>query len=90
MNITIAVLSTILTLMTFTYIVTICLLIKSLKKGWLIINPPRDEEATNMINDLDKMYEDQKKENKYLQNQLDMALELYDEANRKLSKEEEV
>lgn len=90
MNITIAVLSTILTIMMFIHIVTICLLIKLVKKGWLIINPPRDTEADKMIDELDLVCKDQKKENEYLQKQLDLALELYDEANKKLPKEEQV
>ena len=90
MDITIAVLSTILTIMTFIYVISICLTIKFIKKGWLIINPPRDEEANKMIDDLDKLYSEEKKENKYLQNQLNLALELYDEANAKLRKDEQV
>ena len=90
MKITVAILSTILTMMTFIYVVSICIFIHAIKKRWLIINPPRDTEADKMIDELDKMYSEERKENKYLQNQLNLALELYDEANSKLPKEEQV
>lgn len=89
MNATSIILATILTMMTFIYIVTICSFIKLIKSGKLVIN---DDEKTliNEVDILQNQLKNEEKEKRYLEKQLDLALELYDEANAKLSKEEQV
>lgn len=56
-SVTIAILSTILTMMTFLIIVTICLTIKLVKKGWIRIGFEKPND--NLIDELDNFYKEQ-------------------------------
>lgn len=58
LQITVAILSTMLTIWTFLTIIGILIIRKAFKKRWLVFGNPR--EADKMIDELSKIYEEDK------------------------------
>lgn len=75
----IAILSTVIVMMTFLYIVSLITVIKSIQKGWVKIEKPDNE----LIEELDELYKETLKEQKMKDNQLNLAMELCEEKEKK-------
>lgn len=59
MQVTLAILTTMLTMISFLLIVLICLFIKSLKKGWIKIGFDNPKQADILIDELDGFYREE-------------------------------